>query len=318
MQTVQHQLQSRIDAALHNVLPDFDTSAVPREPLLVVPCAHEQFGDYQFNGALSLAKAVRTNPRGLAQQIVAALDVADISAPPEIAGPGFINFRLKREFVERMAAQALADSRLGVPQDEQSRRVVVDFSAPNVAKPMHVGHIRSTIIGDAITRLLRFAGHEVITDNHIGDWGTAFGKIIIGWKKYLDEENLQRDPIAEMERLYRLVNEQSERDEAVAAEARAETAKLQAGDPEIRAIWERARDLSQHEFDRIYERLGVQFDVTLGESFYNDRLESVVRELLERGIAAESQGAIVIKFDSPPQLVDKPMLIRKSDGAFLY
>ncbi len=152
---------------------------------------------------------------------------------------------------------------------------------------MHVGHIRSTIIGDAIARLLRFAGHRVVTDNHIGDWGTQFGKIIIGWKHHLDEANLERDPIGEMERLYKLVNAASENDEAVAEQARLETAKLQAGDADNRAIWERLRALSQSEFDRIYERLGVRFDVTLGESDYNDVLGEVVQELRKRSGARQ-------------------------------
>ena len=318
MQTIQQQLQSRVDAALHTVLSEAEGWHAARETLFVVPCANPQFGDYQFNGALPLAKSTRTNPRALAQQIVAQLDVADISEAPEIAGPGFINFRLKRDFIERTAAQALTDSRLGVPEAATARCVIVDYSAPNVAKPMHVGHIRSTIIGDAIARLLRFAGHSVVTDNHIGDWGTAFGKIIIGWKQHRDDDNLRRDPIGEMERLYRLVNGQSETDEAVADQARAETAKMQAGDAENRAIWEQVRALSQSEFDRIYQRLSIQFDETLGESFYNDRLLPMVADLEGRGLAHKSEGAVVIPFAAPPQLADKPMLIQKGDGAFLY
>jgi arginyl-tRNA synthetase len=317
MQAVQQQLQSRVDAALKTALPGADLAAVAADALQVVPCANSQFGDYQFNGALPLAKSLKTNPRALGQQIVAQLEVTDLSEPPEIAGPGFINFRLARPFVERMAAAALADARLGVPLAEVPRRVVIDYSAPNVAKPMHVGHIRSTIIGDAIARLLRFAGHEVVTDNHIGDWGTAFGKIIVGWKNYLDEKNLAEDPIDEMERLYKLVNAQSETDEAVADAARAEIAKLQAGDPENLDIWQRLRDLSQQAFDEIYRRLNIHFDHTLGESFYNDRLQGMVDDLKARGIARDSQGAVVIDFDTP-QLADKPLLIQKKDGAFLY
>jgi arginyl-tRNA synthetase len=315
MQTIQQQLQTRVDAALRSTLED--AGIVAPDVLQVVPCANPQFGDYQFNGALPLAKALKTNPRALAQQIVAALDVSTLSEAPEIAGPGFINFRLKREFVEAMIAGALADPRLGVPTASQPRRVVVDFSAPNVAKPMHVGHIRSTIIGAAITRLLRFSGHTVFTDNHIGDWGTQFGKLILGWKQHLDAANLATDPIGEMERLYRLVNAASEADEAVANAARAEVAKLQNGDAENLRIWEQLRALSQNQFDEIYGRLGVEFDETLGESFYNDRLPQVVSDLKAQGLAEDSEGAVVVRFESP-QLADKPLLIQKSDGAYNY
>ena len=312
MPTVQQQLQARIDAALP------ENAEVAPAALRVVPATNPQFGDYQFNGALPLAKAQKTNPRALAQQILDKLDVSDICEPPEIAGPGFINFRLKREFLEQAIAGVLLDPRLGVPSSTDARCFIVDFSAPNVAKPMHVGHIRSTILGACLARLLRFAGHEVVTDNHIGDWGTQFGKLIVGWKNHLDEENLQRDAIAEMERLYRLVNAQSENDETIAEAARAEVAKLQAGDETNLAIWKKLRELSQAQFDAIYGRLNVEFDETLGESFYNDQLPEVVENLKSRGLAQESEGAIVVRFDAPPQLVDKAMLVRKSDGAFNY
>lgn len=315
MQTIQQQLQVKVNAALQSTLEG--VSVVTSDVLQVVPCANPQFGDYQFNGALPLAKTLRTNPRALAQDIISKIDVGEISEPPEIAGAGFINFRLKREFLQQMIAGALADPRLGVPSVDEPRRIIVDFSAPNVAKPMHVGHIRSTIIGAAITRLLRFAGHTVFTDNHIGDWGTQFGKLILGWKRHLDEENLATDPIGEMERLYRLVNAQSEADEAVANEARAEVARLQNGDSVNLEIWERLRELSQSQFDEIYSQLDIQFDETLGESFYNDRLALVVQDLRDRDLAEDSQGAVIVRFASPP-LVDKPMIVQKSDGAYNY
>jgi arginyl-tRNA synthetase len=318
MQTIQQQLQNKVDAALAQVLGSEIVAQVPRDALLVVPCANPQFGDYQFNGAMQFARPARRAPRAIAEELIGVIDIADIADPPEIAGPGFINFRLLPEFVGRMAAAALADERLGVPAVAQPRTVIVDYSAPNTAKPMHVGHIRSTVIGDAIARLLRFAGHHVISDNHIGDWGTQFGMIIVGWKRELDETNLANDPIGEMERLYRTVYSESRANEAVANQARAEIAKLQAGDSENRRIWEQLRDLSQAQFDEIYTRLGIHFDVSYGESYYNDRLESVVNDLKSRRIAEESQGAVIVRFDEPPQLVDKPMLIQKSDGSALY
>lgn len=318
---------------VHQVLVDlgYDLGGVSPEALQVVPATNPQFGDYQFNGALPLAKALKMKPRDIATQIVEKLDVSSISETPEIAGPGFINFRLKTSWLDNGLNEAAADERLGVNLTPSPRQFVVDFSSPNVAKPMHVGHIRSTIIGDAIARLLRFKGHKVVTDNHIGDWGTAFGKIIVGWKGELDEANLAADPIAEFERLYKLINERGKADSSVEDQARSETAKLQAGDEENLKIWERVRDLSQDQFDRIYSLLGISFDVTLGESFYNPRLPGLVDELLEKGVASESDGAVVIFSDhksepkNDPFLVNRdgewsdfPAIVRKRDGAATY
>jgi len=195
---------------------------------------------------------------------------------------------------------------------------VIDFSSPNVAKPMHVGHIRSTILGDCLARTLRLLGHRVITDNHIGDWGTQFGKLLVGWKKHLDPAALKTDPISEMERLYKFVNAASETDEKILEAARQELVKLQSGDAENLKIWHEMIALSQKQFDTIYGRLGVKFDHSLGESFYNPRLKPLVDELVAKGIARESEGAIAIFFDAMPQLKDQPALIRKSDGGFNY
>jgi arginyl-tRNA synthetase len=187
-----------------------------------------------------------------------------------------------------------------------------------VAKPMHVGHIRSTILGDSLARSLRLLGHRVITDNHIGDWGTQFGKLLVGWKKHLDPAALKADPIAEMERLYKLVNTASEADEKILEAARQELVKLQGGDEENLKIWREMLALSQKQFDTIYARLGVKFDHALGESFYNPRLNPLVDELVAKGIARESEGAIAIFFEDMPQLKEQPALIRKSDGGFNY
>ncbi|MCD6337985.1 MAG: arginine--tRNA ligase, partial [Verrucomicrobia bacterium] len=193
-----------------------------------------------------------------------------------------------------------------------------DFSSPNVAKPMHVGHIRSTILGDSLARVFRLLGHRVVTDNHIGDWGTQFGKLLVGWKRLLDPDRLEADPMAELERLYRLVNEACEKDEKLLEEARSELVKLQRGDPENRAIWERMIALSLREFDKIYQRLDVRFDHVLGESFYNDRLQALVEELLRKGIARESEGAVAVFFEDDPELKNRPAIIRKRDGAANY
>ncbi len=325
------QLQSALDAAL-TPYDLTDAPPIPPEALQIVPATNAKFGDYQWNGALQLAKILRLKPRDIAAEVVARLNVGGLSETPEIAGPGFVNFRLTTDWLTDHINQIRADNeRLGVETAAHPQTFVVDFSSPNVAKPMHVGHIRSTIIGDALARLLRFKGHKVVTDNHIGDWGTAFGKIIVGWKADLNEANLQTDPIGEMERLYKDVSERAKTDAAIEQLARDETAKLQAGNEENREIWECVRELSQAQFDRIYARLGIEFDVTLGESFYNGRLEPLVDELVEAGVARPSEGAIAVFSDgqgepkTDPFLVnrdgewvDAPAIVRKRDGAATY
>ena len=325
MQTVQLLLQDKINAAL--AAAGIDLSGVAPDVLQVVPCANSQFGDYQFNGALPLAKASKSNPRALAQSLIEKLDVAEISATPEIAGPGFINFRLTREFLQSMAAQVLADERLGVPLTTDSRTVIVDYPSPNVAKPLHVGHIRTMFIGDAIARLLRFAGHKVIGDNHIGDWGTPIGMVIWGWKRFRDEAAFQENALEEMGRIYKIVKGMTGEKEdgnltlkakETLAAVREETAKLHEGDEENLAIWQTLRDASQVQLDAAYEQLGIKVDVTLGESFYHDRLSGIIEDLKARGLAVESEGAVVVPFEEPPHLRDKPMLVQKSDGSFLY
>ena len=341
----------------------------------VSPSADTRFGDYQTNVAMTLAKQRRTNPRALAAQIVEALQadalLGDISAPLEIAGAGFINFRLKPEFLAgRLAALDADPVRLGLELPTQPRTVVIDLSGPNIAKPMHVGHLRSTLIGDALARVARFVGYNVITDNHLGDWGTQFGKVIFGYKHFRDEKALSVDPLAELVRVYQVVNNwtvperllaeeakaflqrnpgtvqalraqiglQSEKlenytahdeevlDEAVAKSfsgiivehCRTELAKLQAGDPENLAIWQRCVDLSRAELDRIYTELGIHFDHQFGESYFNDKLAPLVARLEEKGIAQPSEGALVVFFPDNPKLADKPAIIRKRDGAFNY
>ena len=339
------QIELRLQTAVRTVLPDAVVSAV-----LVRPC-DPKFGDYQSNALISLAKTRKLNPRLLAADVLAKLDVSEICERVEIAGAGFLNFRLKPDvFVQTLEAAARgehlffekcscdapsleqpsapsalsnragngASPSLAATRASRPRTVVIDFSSPNVAKPMHVGHIRSTILGDSLARTLRLLGHHVVTDNHIGDWGTQFGKLLVGWKKHLDPAALQADPIAEMERLYKLVNAAGDADVKVLDEARRELVKLQAGDTENLRIWREMIDLSQKQFDTIYARLGVKFDHALGESFYNPKLKPLVEELLEKKIARESEGAVVVFFDHSLQLKPHPLIIRKSDGGFNY
>lgn len=293
------------------------TSGAPA-PALIQTTANPQFGDYQANGVMAAAKARKVNPRELAQKVIAHLNPAEVPATWEIAGPGFINFRLDPAWLGRILLAAAVDERLGVEGTLRPETIVLDFSAPNTAKPMHVGHIRSTIIGDALTRVFRFLGHTVITDNHVGDWGTQFGMLIVGYRTVLDRAAYERDPLAELERVYKVIQAQTKADPAVAARAREELVKLQKGDPDNRALWQELTTVSRTAFNRIYARLKIHFDHWLGESFYDPMLPGVVRELQDKGLAQPSEGAICIFYEDDPELRGTPFLIQKQDGAFLY
>lgn len=335
METTSALLQSRLRDAVSSV-DSFAASlsvagaAAPVE-LLVSRASDSRFGDYQSNAAMLLAKRLGLNPRAVAEQIRAALQVDDVCAQVDIAGAGFLNFKLHAHWVQDRVRTLCADARHGVPDPQRRRTFVIDFSSPNVAKPMHVGHIRSTILGDSLARIAEFCGHRVVRDNHIGDWGTQFGMLLVGWKTLLDAEALERDALAEMERLYKAVSAQSQSDPGTREAARAELVKLQAGDPENLSVWREMIRLSQGQFDSIYSRLAIRFDVTLGESFYNDRLKPVVDALKDAGIARESDGAMCVFSDhaGPPEqdpfLIkdkegwrDNPALVLKSDGAANY
>jgi len=244
--------------------------------------------------------------------------VTGLEATPEIAGAGFINFRLENAFLSEALSRLAADPRLGVEIAASPKKILVDFSSPNVAKPMHVGHIRSTILGDCLVRVARFLGHDVTADNHIGDWGTQFGKVIYGWKHFLNREDLEKDAIAELVLLYREVTRLEETDENIKRTAREELVKLQAGDAENLAIWKQTVELSWREFEKLYDLLDIRFDERLGESAYNDALAPLCTELEKRGIATTSEGALCIFFPDTPALDGKPAIIRKSDGGFLY
>ena len=277
-----------------------------------------RFGDYQTNTALVLGKQRGENSRAVAEKIVQHLDVADLSEPPTVAGAGFINFTLRADAVARKAAEFFADERLGVARSTSPKKIVIDFGSPNVAKPMHVGHIRSTALGDALARIATFLGHDVIRDNHIGDWGTQFGMVIWGWKNLLDRNALQCDPLAEIVRIYKETNARSTSDPAVREACRQELVKLQSGDKENMDIWNECVALSMQDFEHVYELLDIHYDIQCGESFYNDRLAGVVDRLLKAKIAEVSEGAVVVFFRDVPELADNPCIIRKSDGGFNY
>ena len=277
-----------------------------------------RFGDYQTNAALILGKQRNENPRVLAEKIVAHFVTDDLCEPPAVAGAGFINFTLRPAAVAEKTMEVLRDNRLGVAEAKSTQRIVIDFGSPNVAKPMHVGHIRSTVLGDALARIAQFLGHEVIRDNHIGDWGTQFGMVIYGWKNLLDRQALQRNPLAEIVRIYKETNERAAKDPEVREACRQELIKLQAGDKENLDIWNECVAFSMQDFERVYKLLDIHYDIQCGESFYHDRLSGVVERLLESGIAEISEGAVVVFFRKNSELADKPLIIRKRDGGFNY
>lgn len=383
-------LQARLAIALAQFPLDVQSYASQ-----IRPTNNAKFGDYQANCAMPLKAVLNEPPHQIAERIVAALQVRDLCEPPEIAGPGFINLRLRDDWICEATLAMLNDDRLGVPDPPNSRTILIDFSSPNVAKPMHVGHIRSTVIGDALANVFRFLGHRVITDNHLGDWGTQFGMIIYGYKHFVDEAAFSQSPVQELVRLYRLVNslvdyhaaiaalpdaqetadqaavaaEQAERaardaevaqperrkrkqaaqtakrkslaaretleglqqkiaqidiDPAmqtlaashskIAGDVLRETAKLHEGDRENLGLWQKFLPHCSDEINRIYDRLNVRFDHTLGESFYQPMLGDVVQRLVDEGLATESEGAICVFLEG----FDAPLIVRKKDGAFLY
>jgi arginyl-tRNA synthetase len=310
METFQSLIAGRLGAALAK-------AGLPNAGELT-PATDPRFGDYQTNAALVLGKERSENPRAVAENILAQLEIGDLCEPPTVAGAGFINFTLRPDAIARKAAAVLRDERLGVSKAKSIRRIVIDFGSPNVAKPMHVGHIRSLVLGDALARIAQFLGHEVIRDNHIGDWGTQFGMVIYGWKNLLDRQALQRDPLAEIVRIYKETNERSAKDPQVREACRQELVKLQAGDQKNIEIWNECVAFSMHDFEHVYELLDVHFDIQCGESFYNNRLAGVVERLLRAGIAENSQGAVVVFFPDIPELTDKPCIVRKRDGGFNY
>ena len=328
---LKRELETRIAGALAAA------GAPEGAPALVVQAARPEFGHYQANGVMAAAKRLKTNPRDLARKVVAALDISDVAEEPEIAGPGFINIRLKPEFLATRLAEALNDQHLGIDNPEGPQTVVVDFSSPNLAKEMHVGHLRSTIIGDALARVLHFVGHEVIRQNHVGDWGTQFGMLIAQCKRDgVRVAPVQVEPgtsgvfvdgakITDMEELYKRANVAFDTDPAFADQARDYVVKLQKGekgDADVKALWDWVKDQSLEHAEDVYERLGVLLkrgDVR-GESFYNKHLWDVIERLKKKNLLDESQGAkcVFLEEFKGKDGLPLPMIVQKSDGGYLY
>ena len=328
MITITELLSERLNLALKNIekadlLSNFQGS--------VTSAADTRFGDYQTNAAMVLAKKLGMPPRELAAEIIDQIDVDDISETPEIAGPGFINFKIQNSTILSRLDDILSSDRLGIEETTTPEKILIDFSSPNIAKPMHIGHIRSTIIGDCLRRVANFLGHDVIADNHIGDWGTPIGQVIYGWKNNLNESAFNEDPIKELLRLYQLVKEGFESDPKINAACLEETVKLQSGDDESMSLWNQFKEITLSEANKIYSRLDIEFDVTLGESFYHNQLAPLVEDLLAKEIAEISDGAVCIFSNNELEAKDDPLLVsrdgewipvpcmvRKKDGGFNY
>ncbi len=329
MFTLRDELGRAAAEALRAAFPDVtfpDTVSVERS----------QKADLQSSAAMQFARAAKKPPRELADVIAKSIASHPAVERTEVAGAGFVNVALRDAW---LASQVMAP--LALRDVGHGRVAVIDFSSPNVAKPMHIGHLRSTILGEALARVLRAAGYTVVADNHLGDWGTQFGKLLVAWKRWLDAAAFEANPVGELLRLYvAYTKEEKAQREALGAvvkgdddgddapeqaapeilrEARAELVKLQQGDAENVALWKRFIDVSMVEFERMYQRLDVHFDVTLGESFYNSRLPGTVETLLAKGIAEHSEGAVIVTFEKARDgEAMPPLLVRKADGGFLY
>lgn len=293
-------------------------------PALLRRTQDAKFGDYQSNAAMPLGKRLGKSPREVGEQIAQRLAEHSAVAKTEVAGPGFVNIWLDDVWLANILEQQLIDVRQGVTESKPKSKVVVDYSGPNIAKQMHVGHLRSTIIGDSIVRTLRFLGHEVIGDIHLGDWGTQFGLLIVGMREWGDEQAFAEDAIVELERIYKLASERASQDEAFKESARAELAKLQHGDSDNTALWKRFVAATRESLDKCYDLLEITFDEWLGESAYNDMLPGVAKQVQDAGLAREDNGALCVFFgelEQAPKALRKqkePYIIRKRDGAFLY
>ena len=274
----------------------------------------KEFGDFQTNFAMVSSKLIGKNPREIASTLVDNFKENDIIEKLEIAGPGFINIYLKNNFLNE-ELKKVENEKYDFSFLNTDKTIIIDYSSPNIAKRMHIGHLRSTIIGDSIKRTLQFLGFHTLADNHIGDWGTQFGKLIVAYKNWLDKKAYEEDPIGELERIYVQFSDEAKKNPALEDEAREELKKLQLGDEENQKLWKEFIDISLKEYNKIYDRLGVNFDYYYGESFYNDMMPAVLEELKEKGIAREDQGALVVFFEN-----DKlpPAIVQKKDGSFLY
>lgn len=314
--TLKH-LRSRFERALDAA---FGEAVAGTDPA-IAPTNNPKFGDYQCNVAMSLTKVLKTNPRAIATEILNHLDVGDLCEPPEIAGPGFINLRLKPEYLEGQLSANLGDPRLGIPPTPDPDRAIVDFSSPNIAKEMHVGHLRSTIIGDCIARILEFEGHDVVRLNHVGDWGTQFGMLIAYLREKYPAALTQADALdlGDLVEFYRQAKQRFDEDDEFKEESRQQVVRLQSGDEDSRRAWELLCEQSRREFQQIYDRLDIEL-TERGESFYNPMLPDVVADLERSGLLVEDQGAkcVFLEGFTNKEGESLPLIVQKSNGGYNY
>ena len=306
-------IEDWLKAGFEAAFPDNDFSNVR-----ALPATDAKFGDFQCNDALAAAKTLHMPPRKIAEAVFARLE-ADrpvFISKLELAGPGFLNITVSPDWIAARLAALAADAHAGIPQTGAGQRVVIDYSSPNAAKQMHIGHIRSTVIGNAIDRIYRALGYDVIADNHLGDWGTQFGILIKGYRELLTQEERDNLTVANLEKCYVLSAAKAKEEDGVWKEAcKAELVKLQQGDADNLALWKRFIDISIGEFDRMYAKLGVKFNTYRGESYYNDTMPGVVARLQEMGLAVESEGALIVNLEAEKLGV---AIVRKSDGGYNY
>lgn len=284
-------------------------------PIEISIATNEKFGDFQTNFAMMNSKIIGGNPRKIAENIVEAMEENEIIEKLEVAGPGFINIYLKDSYLGKYISKMTTEN-FDFQDLDKDGEVLIEYSSPNIAKRMHIGHLRSTIIGDSIKRIFKFLGYTTVSDNHIGDWGTQFGKLIIGYNSWLDKEAYEKNPIEELERVYVKFAQESESHPELEDQARAELKKLQDGDEENYKLWQEFIRVSLDEYNKIYKRMDISFDTYYGESFYHSIMPEVIKELEDKKIAVEDQGAKVVFFDEKDNLF--PCIVQKKDGAFLY
>lgn len=311
MKLLEHEIKEIFEKAVVELYPDLENNGA----VSIQAATNDKFGDFQTNFAMVNAKKIGKNPREIAGALIEKIEKGSIIDKLEIAGPGFINIFLKNECVSRKIEELLTE-KYDFSFINREGEVVIDYSSPNIAKRMHIGHLRSTIIGDSIKRIYKYLGFKVIADNHIGDWGTQFGKLIVGYRKWVDMESYRINPIDELERIYIKFSQESENNPELENEARIELKKLQDGDEANTAMWKEFIKVSIDEYNKLYGRMDIEFDTYYGESFYNDMMPEILKILKEKGLAVESEGAQVVFFDEKENL--HPCIVQKKDGAFLY
>ena len=318
MELLKDKIREKVEAAVKTVMLRDGSAAQNLLSMTMIEYPkNTAHGDYACNVAMQLAKEIGKPPMEIAEEIVKAFPKTDWLEKPEVAAPGFINFRLSKEFLAKQAGEIVEQgNKCGQLDYGEGKMIVTDISHPNVAKPMGVHHLLSTVIGDSINRIIKAAGYKIVRDNYLGNWGTQFGKLIYAYKTWGDEQIVKKNPIAELLKLYVKFHEEAEKNPELDEKGRAEFQKLEAGDVENKKLWEWVVDLSLQEFNKMYKRLGVEFDVINGESFYEDKMPAVLEMGKKKGVFVEGEkGALIVKFKSDDW---SPFLVRKADGATLY